>query len=423
MSNMFIPKKIKAGYQHRAGTYTNKLAYVIYYDQKGVLHKQKSWDSWRDSKIDPQDFDNVPTEGFVLNKHVGGYKSDWNFRQSYCRVFDPRGFEIEISIENLLYILDWVDCYHGKGLDGKFVYGWDGTDLFLIPCCTDDYSKYVSEQSKMFEKASFKASDMIEGSLYKFKEGYYWDAPSHDLVYVGKAKIAKAKTDVYGTQFESKCLFADPTDHNIVYKKDPSRILYKVSDNVLSADEIQDIMYRFNLTAFSKEFWTTSNIIDHFEQNYTIGYDEGRPYNVVTDDGKGFFVKKAAQKLAHTCRSWYYKIAGYYTYCKFDRDMSYEIINDYLKMSAGRALADYYSWDEYNYYLHMYPGLTREGINAMFESLEPAPDPSSIHSWKYPAIEYITKDGYRSKSLDKYIYMVHVSKEQPSKFTLPTLEK
>jgi hypothetical protein len=237
------------------------------------------------------------------------------------------------------------------------------------------------------------------------------------------AKIAKAKTDVYGTRFESKCLFADPTDHNIVYKKDPSRILYKVSDNVLSADEIQDIMYRFNLTAFSKEFWTTSNIIDHFEQNYTIGYDEGRPYTVVTDDGKGFFVKKVAQKLEHTGRRWYYKIAGYYTYCRFDRDMSDEIINDYQKMSAGRALADYYYCDEYNYYFHMYPGLTREGINAMFESLEPAPDPSSVHSWKYPAIEYITKEGYRSKSLDKYIYMVHVSKEQPSKFTLPTLEK
>ena len=34
---LFIPDKIKVGFQKRDGTYTGKLAYVIYYDLKNVL--------------------------------------------------------------------------------------------------------------------------------------------------------------------------------------------------------------------------------------------------------------------------------------------------------------------------------------------------------------------------------------------------
>ena len=132
-SNIFIPKKLNVGFQNRDDTYTKKLAYVIYYDEKGKLRKQASWESWRDKKIDPIEYDNEPTEGFVLNKNVGGYAYHWDARKSYIRVFDPRGFEFEITLPNLLYILENTNSIKGKGLDGKFVYGWDGKDLVLVP--------------------------------------------------------------------------------------------------------------------------------------------------------------------------------------------------------------------------------------------------------------------------------------------------
>ncbi len=38
----FIPSKIKVGFQERSDTYTGKLAYIIYYDNKGVLRKERS---------------------------------------------------------------------------------------------------------------------------------------------------------------------------------------------------------------------------------------------------------------------------------------------------------------------------------------------------------------------------------------------
>lgn len=58
-SQLFIPSKIKVGFQDRSGTYTGKLAYVIYYDNKNVLRKEKSWESWRDKKIDMKSVDGM----------------------------------------------------------------------------------------------------------------------------------------------------------------------------------------------------------------------------------------------------------------------------------------------------------------------------------------------------------------------------
>jgi hypothetical protein len=38
-----------------------------------------------DKGIIPQEYDNVPTEGFVLNKKKGGGSSGWNHRSTYCK--------------------------------------------------------------------------------------------------------------------------------------------------------------------------------------------------------------------------------------------------------------------------------------------------------------------------------------------------
>ena len=57
----FIPRTIKVGYQERSDTYTGRLAYVIYYDQKNSLRKENSWKGWCNSKLGSNDFDNVPT--------------------------------------------------------------------------------------------------------------------------------------------------------------------------------------------------------------------------------------------------------------------------------------------------------------------------------------------------------------------------
>src|SRR5574344_2684684 len=140
-TQLYIPEKIKVGYNKREDTYSKKLAYVIYYDQKGVLRKETSWRNWIQEEMGIDDFDNVPTEGFVLNKGVGGARQSygWNARNEYIRVYDPRGFEFEISVANLLWILQECTSIKGKGLVGEFVYSWEGKELVLLPVDTLEY--------------------------------------------------------------------------------------------------------------------------------------------------------------------------------------------------------------------------------------------------------------------------------------------
>lgn len=199
-SSIFVPKTINVGYQNRSGTYTGKLAYVIYYDEKGKLRKEASWNSWRDDKIPNDEFDNIPTEGFVLNKKAGDYSTGWDHRHAYCRVYDPRGFEFEITIENLLYILENANCIKGKGLEGEFIYGWDGKDLVLMPVESPDYKQIAAYNKVVHNNESIKTKDLILGATYLTKENVEWiymgrfETYGHGYEFMQDDKIVRTKS-------------------------------------------------------------------------------------------------------------------------------------------------------------------------------------------------------------------------------------
>lgn len=190
MTDLYLPSKIKVGYQKRNDCYSKKLAYVIYYDGKGKLRKETSWEGWRDKKITPHEFDNVPMSGFVLNRPVGGVKESygWNTRNSYIRVYDPRGFEIEITLENLLFILEVYDSIKGKGLIGDFVYGWAGTELVLLPTETTDYKSSI--ESTELQNSNFSLKDLVIGRTYQFKD-------KSKCVYIGHEHVLSCSNPCY----------------------------------------------------------------------------------------------------------------------------------------------------------------------------------------------------------------------------------
>ncbi|GFN32442.1 hypothetical protein [Paenibacillus xylaniclasticus] len=178
-SDIFIPKIIRVGFQNRSDTYTQRLAYVIYIDEKGKVRKETSWNLWRHKDIEPVDYPNEPISGFVLNKKVGGYSTGWNHRQTYTRVYDPRGFEFEITIPNLLYILENTNSIKGKGLEGEFVYGWSGSDLVLVPTASPDYLELSKLNDILHSKNHIKSKDLQLGRIYKTRNGEEW-------VYLGR---------------------------------------------------------------------------------------------------------------------------------------------------------------------------------------------------------------------------------------------
>ena len=152
------------------------------------MRKEVSWNGWRDKNIKPQEFANEPTSGFVLNKKVGDYKSDWSHRHAYCRVYDSRDFEFEITIENLLYILENANSIKGKGLEGEFVYGWDGKDLLLIPCDSPDYKEITKYNEILHQKNYIKAKELILGGTYKTKS-------NDEYIYMGRFDYYDTKSE------------------------------------------------------------------------------------------------------------------------------------------------------------------------------------------------------------------------------------
>lgn len=198
MEKLFIPTMIKVGYEERSDTYTNKLAYVIYYDSKGKLRKETSWENWRDKNINPDDFQNVPTEGFILNRNVGGVRSgwsSWDTRAEKVRVFDPRGFEFEISIPNMLFILQECTSTKGKGLEGQFVYAWDGKELMLLPVDCNEYKE--SADFTVLQSQKISKTDMVPGYYYKFKD-------TSVKMYLGRYDYYEWKNERHNDKYEYK---------------------------------------------------------------------------------------------------------------------------------------------------------------------------------------------------------------------------
>lgn len=175
-SKLYIPKKLKVGFQKRRDTFTQKLAYVIYWDDKNVLRKEKSWESWRDKKIDSIEVDNQPHGGFTLNKDVHRDGGHFGVGRNHIRVYDDRGIEFEITPENLVFILMNTNCVK-RSLEGKFVYAFDGQDLVLLPTNCQDY-KASAEFTKL-QGEKFGTKNFTPGHWYLTKD-------QNELMYLGR---------------------------------------------------------------------------------------------------------------------------------------------------------------------------------------------------------------------------------------------
>lgn len=144
-----IPEKVLVGFQKRDDTFSGSLGYVVYRDSDGdiVTISPNAWDRWRDSSIAPVTMVNRPKDGFMLNRDIQrpGSRS-WSGR-SVIRVWDPDGWEFEITPVNLLRVMEYCDT-NRKEIRGACVYSWDyhGT-LVLLPVGSPEYQEWLAEQA------------------------------------------------------------------------------------------------------------------------------------------------------------------------------------------------------------------------------------------------------------------------------------
>lgn len=351
--NIFIPKKIKVGFQNRDDTYTKRLAYVVYYDNKGVLRKEKSWNSWRDQKIEPKEYDNNPQDGFILNKGIQRYGwSHFSSNRSYIRIYDSRGIEFEITPENLIGILMETTCSK-RELEGKFVYAWCGSELVLLPCGSEEYQKAVKYTDR--QDLSISATELKPGCSYTTKKG-------EEVIYLGKFKYdAWNYTSNRKRKFSKKFVFASPKkseyDPQIFVKSDIGFLaILNNPEPVPNYAELMESLNKdisfFNITGF--ECKQAKNVIEIVKDNWAGWNLKKRIFIEQSGDDliiwrgsvkfhrenneyvvKGYFLDKEGIFNTKTFKyDKYENRYGYYSYSNYDRPYSLsleEITNRVLK--------------------------------------------------------------------------------------------
>jgi hypothetical protein len=338
---LFIPKKIKVGCQWRKDTYTGKLAYVVYYNAKNQLAQEKSWRGWihdtpqkiytgyengqyiyEDKEGIPiEDYENVPMEGFVLNRKAGGYGSGWNHRQTKCRVWDPRGFEFEITVENLLFILQESNSYKGKGLEGEFVYAWSGKDIVLLPCSGEDYKS--SQEFTDLKKLSVHAKTLVPGRTYYTKD-------QEKVVYMGKYNYIEYGYDENINVLNNEHMFLGEDEVTNYYMEPVSKprpfknmkvnkLAKLVDENIVGnfAELVEELENSGLVTPF------ISIDINQFTNSRSLITDEGQNYN---RNSKVLYAKLADNQ--------------YESFTLYERK---EYVNNYnwLNINAGRNTSHY----------------------------------------------------------------------------------
>lgn len=283
MKQLNIPKKLHVGFQNRSDTYDGKLAYIIYTDEKNKKRKENSWNGWRDDTIPPLNIDNEPLDGFVLNKGVGGVRGSWgrNTRNEYIRIYDPRGFEFEISIYNLLFILQHCNAYKGKGLEGKFVYAWEGTEIILLPIDCQEYKDSLNFTSLKSLKVTKK--DMVDGCRYLHKD-------ETELTYLGRldCKLNNYWYDTYdnlmSNEMVKRHIFIDDKG-TYYFEKGFTKLAKKINDEL--DPEYADKYTKFKESKYVsrlqclefKEIEDITAIKDLYYSSYIIIEYEGIKYN------------------------------------------------------------------------------------------------------------------------------------------------
>ena len=272
MKKLFIPKKLRVGFVERKDTFAGKLAFVIYYDDKGKIRQEKSFDGWRDKKIDAEEFENDPVSGLVLNKSIQRCSwSHFSSNRSMVRIYDGRGFEYEITPQNLLYILMHTNCVK-RELEGEFVYGWSGGKLTLLSTACEEYQESLDHTS--LQQTRVYVKDLVQGATYQHKDGSSWvyldKLDFYDVVDYGRCSHKQREKrggyytwnnfkgfvfyNAFGDKFESfssvgvfsKCLDETcSTDYANIFEK------FQKSENASAIKEVKNASVPFKLKTIS----------------------------------------------------------------------------------------------------------------------------------------------------------------------------
>lgn len=178
LSKIKIPTQVYVGFQGRRSEDEVPLGFMTPYDTtQAGLKRQATVDSWADCG-DEKTFnsvvlDNVPMIGFKLGRAIRRQR-EWGGNSTYVRIEDPRGFELEITIENMVMMMSHNIIEDGEIMQ-ECVWGREGTKNILLPINSEPYMDSLDTTRRLASKLSLKdvkAGDKIR--LVTGEVGYYY---------------------------------------------------------------------------------------------------------------------------------------------------------------------------------------------------------------------------------------------------------
>lgn len=269
MNKIFIPKKLKVGFVKRDDTYTNKLGYVIYYDAKGKLRKEDSFNGWVDKTIPFLELDNTPQSGFVFNRGVSRHSS-FNYTTAKIRVYDNRDFEFEITIGNMVEIMKHSNISHQE-IEEKCVFGWDGKDHILIPVNSDIYKNAVSFTNKIENPLNVRT--FIPGQTFKNRNGEEWVYLGEYMYPVIKSNKERRSNKTTFTRSENKYSFFFNPSENKFSNAAKSTMIELFDENIHPqylemVESIANGLHLWTLGDFVKEKLTDAEMLQYCRDFY-----------------------------------------------------------------------------------------------------------------------------------------------------------
>lgn len=186
----------------------------------------------KEAETSELEFDNTPIRGFTITDDIK--RTYWGGGNVKWRIEDPRGFEVEISSENLMSVIRSCEILEGKIL-GEFVWAREGGQNILIPVDSEEY-KNSQQKAESVVKAKvepmtiyydgYGSTYAYVGKVYTFGENNKWGQYHCTLhVYInpetGEVKFDQVKVSKTQPQTTRSIRKMTDTEFDIVTKQFP----------------------------------------------------------------------------------------------------------------------------------------------------------------------------------------------------------
>lgn len=157
---------------------------IPYNDTNANKKRQETVNGWRQKDIEPRILNNTPQRGFKLLEVVSRHSTS----NKLVRVLDPRGFELEISVDNLLDLARQSTFIKGEIIEECV---WAGSGSYLVPVSSEQYKFYVKQKKTGPEKIEVGKYYAAVGNMVSV---FRYEGIFHHTYLILKNVVKKAET-------------------------------------------------------------------------------------------------------------------------------------------------------------------------------------------------------------------------------------